>query len=70
MALQCASEDSRGLRSAILALCSFHLAGSEEALEYKNAAFHSLRSSFGPDSVCVSETQLATSMMLCVYSVS
>ncbi|RYP50563.1 hypothetical protein DL768_003959 [Monosporascus sp. mg162] len=69
MALSSASDASEGLRNAILALSSFHLAGSEEALPYKHKAIQSLSSSFSTDSVGISETQLATSMMLCVYSV-
>lgn len=70
MALACGTEASEGLRNAILALCSFHLEGSVEALRYKQLAIKSLKDSLDHDSVDISETQLATSMMLCVYSVS
>lgn len=64
------SDASEGLRNAILALCSFHLGSSEEALPYKQQALLSLSKSFESESVSISETQLATFMMLCVYSVS
>ena len=70
MALAHTGTASDGLRNAILALSSFHMAGSEEALQYKHNAIQSLKNSFSSGSFGISETQLATSMMLCVYSVS
>ena len=70
MALAHSGIASDGLRNAILALSTFHMAGSEEALQYKQNAIQSLNGSLGADSVGISETQLATAMMLCVYSVS
>lgn len=71
MVFTCTSNASESLRHAILALSSFHLAGSREALTYKSQAIHYLQKSFNTaESPGLSETQLATSMMLCVYSVS
>jgi hypothetical protein len=70
MALATYSSASHGLRNAMLALAAFHLWGSEQALPYKAKALRSLSSSLSSESVDITETQLATSMMLCVYNVS
>ncbi|KAI5858217.1 fungal-specific transcription factor domain-containing protein [Durotheca rogersii] len=69
MALSTHGATSDGLRNAILALSAFHLWGAEHALSYKAEALRSFRSSIGRDSPGITETQLATSMMLCVYNV-
>ncbi|KAK7755945.1 hypothetical protein SLS62_001887 [Diatrype stigma] len=65
MVFTCTSSASESLRHAILALSSFHLAGSREALTYKSQAIHYLQKSLNTaESPGLSETQLATSMML------
>ncbi|KAH8671316.1 fungal-specific transcription factor domain-containing protein [Xylariales sp. PMI_506] len=69
MALMPYNSASEGLRNAMLALAAFHLYGPEEALPYKAKALRSLSSSLSIDSMDITETQLATSMMLCVYNV-
>jgi hypothetical protein len=69
MALSTYSSASDGLRNAMLALAAFHLWGAEEALPYKSKALRSLSSSLLSESIDITETQLATSMMLCVYNV-
>ncbi|KAL7622818.1 hypothetical protein AAE478_006497 [Parahypoxylon ruwenzoriense] len=69
MALSTLGSASDGLRNAILALSAFHLWGTEHALSYKADALRSLSSSLSSESVGITETQLATSMMLCVYNV-
>ncbi|ORY68814.1 fungal-specific transcription factor domain-containing protein [Pseudomassariella vexata] len=69
MAMSNLSPASDGLRNAMLALAAFHLWGPEQALPYKAMALRSLYSSLSSDSVGITETQLATSMMLCVYNV-
>ncbi|KAI1850704.1 hypothetical protein JX266_003986 [Neoarthrinium moseri] len=69
MALGPYSSASDGLRNAMLALSAFHRWGPQEALPYKAKALRSLSSSLSADSVGITETQLATSMMLCVYNV-
>ncbi|KAI0967365.1 fungal-specific transcription factor domain-containing protein [Xylaria arbuscula] len=69
MALSSGGKASRGLRNAILAVSAFHLWGSEQALTYKAEAIRSLSSSLSTESFGTTETQLATSMMLCVYNV-
>ncbi|KAI0179333.1 fungal-specific transcription factor domain-containing protein [Hypoxylon sp. FL1284] len=68
MALSTLGSASDGLRNAMLAVSAFHLWGTEEALSYKAEALRSLSSSLSGD-VSITETQLATSMMLCVYNV-
>ncbi|KAK7969425.1 N-terminal fungal transcription regulatory domain-containing protein [Apiospora saccharicola] len=69
MALGSTSEASRGLHNAMLALAALHLWGTVEAFPYKIKALRSLSSSISAGSVGSMATQLATSMMLCVYSV-
>ncbi|GAP85805.1 putative acriflavine sensitivity control protein acr-2 [Rosellinia necatrix] len=69
MALYSNGEASYGLRNAMLAVSAFHLWGSEHALAYKHEAIKSLGSSLSTGSFDTTETQLATSMMLCVYNV-
>ncbi|KAI1805143.1 fungal-specific transcription factor domain-containing protein [Daldinia bambusicola] len=69
MALSNIGNASNGLRNAMLAVSAFHLWGSEEALSYKADALRSLSSSLSSESIGITETQLATSMMLCVYNV-
>lgn len=70
MALCSHGQASHGLRNAILAVSAFHLWGPEQALSYKAEAIRSLSSSLsGTESFNTTETQLATSMMLCVYNV-
>lgn len=69
MALSNFGNASVGLRNAMLAVSAFHLWGPEQALSYKAEALRSLSSSLSGESVGITETQLATSMMLCVYNV-
>ncbi|KAI0205838.1 fungal-specific transcription factor domain-containing protein [Astrocystis sublimbata] len=69
MALTSNGEASHGLRNAMLAVSAFHLWGPEYALTYKAEAIRSLSSSLSTESFGTTETQLATSMMLCVYNV-
>ncbi|TRX92038.1 hypothetical protein FHL15_007135 [Xylaria flabelliformis] len=68
MALTTGGKASHGLRNAILAVSAFHLWGPEHALTYKTEAIRSLSSSLSTESFGTTETQLATSMMLCVYN--
>ncbi|KAJ0116865.1 n-terminal fungal transcription regulatory domain-containing protein [Diaporthe amygdali] len=62
---------ARGLRSAILALSAFHRHGSGAALPYKIQALRLLSHSLEKESYVdvPIESQLAASMMLCVYNV-
>ncbi|KAI1159024.1 fungal-specific transcription factor domain-containing protein [Nemania serpens] len=69
MALSSEGKASHGLRNAMLAVSAFHLWGPELALSYKAEAIRSLSSSLSTESFGTTETQLATSMMLCVYNV-
>lgn len=70
MALCSHGQASHGLRNAIFAVAAFHLWGPEQALSYKAEAIRSLSSSLSAtESFDTTETQLATSMMLCVYNV-
>ncbi|KAH9906819.1 fungal-specific transcription factor domain-containing protein [Xylariomycetidae sp. FL2044] len=69
MAFSSYSSASNGLRNAILAVSAFHLWGPKQALSYKAEALRSFSSSLSSDSAGIRETQLATSMMLCVYNV-
>lgn len=69
MALSDGGKASQGLRNAMLAVSAFHLWGAEVALSYKAEAIRSLSSSLSTESFGTTETQLATSMMLCVYNV-
>lgn len=72
MALASSSLASLALRNAMLAVAVFHRAGATAALPFKAKAVRYLSSSLssegnsGPATV---NTQLAASMMLCVYSV-
>ena len=65
---------SDALRNAILAVSAYHRSGAEAALKYKaNAVRHlsrSLSTCEASSGIQVASTQLATTMMLCVYSVS
>lgn len=69
MALSNEGKASHGLRNAMLAVSALHLWGPELALSYKAEAIRSLSSSLSTESFGTTETQLATSMMLCVYNV-
>jgi hypothetical protein len=69
MAFKPEGKASQGLRNAILAVSAYHLWGPEHALSYKTEAIRSLSSSLSTESLVTTETQLATSMMLCVYNV-
>ncbi|KAK8042219.1 hypothetical protein PG993_006742 [Apiospora rasikravindrae] len=85
MALGNSSEAAHGLHNAMLALAALrkrplpprsgvflraaYLWGTVEAFPYKIKALRSLSSSISAGSVGSTATQLATSMMLCVYSV-
>ncbi|KAI1439296.1 fungal-specific transcription factor domain-containing protein [Xylaria sp. CBS 124048] len=69
MALAAGGKAADGLRNAMLAVAAFHLWGPEQALSYKIEAIGSLVSSLSTESSGTTETQLATSMMLCVYNV-
>ncbi|KAI0390437.1 fungal-specific transcription factor domain-containing protein [Xylariaceae sp. FL0594] len=60
---------SQGLRNAMLAVSAYHLWGSEHALSYKLEAIRLLSSSLSRQLSRTTETQLAISMMLCVYNV-
>jgi hypothetical protein len=67
MALCTGDESSKSLLKAILAVSAFHLGREEEALKYKGEAIRSLAASVQPHTP--SAAQLATCMMLCVFSV-
>ncbi|KAK9421518.1 putative Fungal-specific transcription factor domain-containing protein [Seiridium unicorne] len=69
LALSPYSSASEGLRNAMLSVSAFHLGGTERALPFKAKALRSLSSSLSAECVGINETQLATSMMLCVYNV-
>lgn len=62
---------AKSLRSAILALSAFHRFGSGAALPYKIQALQLLSRSLDKESSndAPVESQLAASMMLCVYNV-
>ena len=73
MALTSASAASDSLRNAMLAVSAFHRFGSQASLAYKSRALRALSTSLsqGEGSTRATlETQLAASMMLCVYNVS
>ena len=84
MALSARDESSNALCNAMLAVSAYHISGSEAALPYKTNAVRSLYDSLGSNMFDGSEqgaygdtskqeiidTQIAASMMLCVYSVS
>jgi hypothetical protein len=72
MALASSSLASLALRNAILAVAAFHRAGATAALPFKAKAVRCLSSSLsseGNSGAAIVNTQLAVSMMLCVYSV-
>ncbi|KAH6652945.1 fungal-specific transcription factor domain-containing protein [Truncatella angustata] len=69
LALSPYNPTSEGLRNAMISVAAFHLLGHEAALPFKAKAIQSLSWSLSGDSVAITETQLATSMMLCVYNV-
>ncbi len=72
MALASSSLASLALRNAILAVAVFHRAGATAALPFKAKAVRYLSSSLsseGDSGAAIVNTQLAASMMLCVYSV-
>lgn len=72
MALASSNLASLALRNAILAVAVFHRAGATAALPFKAKAVRCLSSSLsseGNGGAAVVNTQLAASMMLCVYSV-
>jgi hypothetical protein len=72
-ALSKSCEASTALLNAILAVSSFHRFGTQAALPFKTNALRylckSLASEQTPANWGVANTQLATSLMLCVYSV-
>lgn len=72
MALNGSSLAASGLRSAILALAAFHRYGPREALPYKTKALGDLSQSLHKETSADGQiaTQLAASMMMCVYNVS
>lgn len=69
IALSGSSYAAQGLRNAILALSAFHRYGPGAALPYKIQALQLLSHSLDIESNSI-ESQLAASMMLCVYNVS
>ncbi|ROV93510.1 hypothetical protein VSDG_06782 [Cytospora chrysosperma] len=71
IALSGSSHAAKGLRNAILALSAFHRFGPGAALPYKTQALKSLSQSLQMESSTNGpiESQLAASMMLCVYNV-
>lgn len=71
MALNGSSLAASGLRSAILALSAFHRYGPQAALPYKTRALGYLSHSLESEATEVrqTDTQLAASMMMCVYNV-
>lgn len=69
MAMVTYSHASQSLRTAMLALCAFHLGYHEDALRYKSRALHSLKLSLGVEGSDCMSTQVAACMMLCVYAV-
>ncbi|KOS19515.1 Transcriptional regulatory protein moc3 [Escovopsis weberi] len=73
MVLSGDDSSSKALWNSMMAVSAFHLSGIEAAFKYKtNAIRHlsaSLSSPASASSADVSETQLAASMMLCIYNV-
>ncbi|KAH8691551.1 fungal-specific transcription factor domain-containing protein [Talaromyces proteolyticus] len=72
MALASSSAASLALCNAILAVSAFHKCGVTAALPFKAKAVRCLSSSLSSETcggAAIMNTQLATSMMLCVYSV-
>lgn len=72
IAINGSSFAAKGLRSAILALSAYHRHGLGAALPYKIQALRLLSHSLDKESFddVPIESQLAASMMLCVYNVS
>lgn len=71
MALSQSSSAAWGLYNAILALSAYHRFGSGAAMPYKTRALKFLAMSLSEETHSVPvESQLAASMMLCVYNVS
>lgn len=77
MALSARDMSSAALYNAMLAVSAYHHYGTKAALAYKSNAvrslFDSLRgdgSETGAKENEITDTQIAASMMLCVYSVS
>lgn len=73
MALSRPDAASSALAQAMMAVAAFHRSGSQAALPYKAKAIRHLHHSFltfeNQYSAAVTETQVAASLMLCVYSV-
>lgn len=69
IALSHQSHASQSLRSAILALCAFHLGYQDDALQHKTRALRSLQLSLRVDKFNYVSAQVAACMMLCVYGV-
>ncbi|KAJ5884653.1 fungal-specific transcription factor domain-containing protein [Penicillium taxi] len=72
MALASVGHASEALRNAILAVSAFHKCGATAALPFKAKAVRSLASSLSYENAsdeAALNSQLAASMMLCVYSV-
>ncbi|KAJ5096796.1 fungal-specific transcription factor domain-containing protein [Penicillium angulare] len=72
MALASSSSASLALRNAILAVSAFHRYGAAAALQFKAKAVRWLSLSLSSEThndTDIANTQLAASMMLCVYSV-
>ncbi len=74
MALSQPAESFTALRNAILAVSALHKFGRQAAMPFKSKALRSLSRSFSTDEASTTQgaahAQLATSIMLCVYSVS
>lgn len=81
MALLARGQASLALLNAMLAVAAFHYSGAEAALPYKSNAVRCLINSLRFDDAQggyatarnqdnTTDTQIAASMMLCVYSVS
>lgn len=64
---------SKALWNSMMAVSAFHLSGIEAAFKYKTNAIRFLSASLSTPnsagSADVNETQLAASMMLCIYNV-
>ena len=73
MALSRPDAASSALIQAMMAVAAHHRSGSQTALPYKAKAIRHLHHSFhsfeNQYSSAVTETQVAASLMLCVYSV-
>lgn len=73
MAMSGFDASASALCQAMMAVSAYHRFGPEGALRYKTNAVRSLRDSLGSSGVdgeiWPTETQVAASMMLCVYNV-